>query len=156
MALLDEFRERGLIGPEEQEYGEPIDGLTEAGRAFVQARIKRVAKARGWKALGEVLESCRGINAREDLPFFVDEVWLFGSMLEEEKTDVGDVDLVVTTSMRPGYDIGTADQGYDQLIDQLGIDRSKGVLRYLASGAVQSRLVFQGTLGRRRPAARSA
>jgi predicted nucleotidyltransferase len=142
VALLDEFRERGLIGREEQEYGEPIDGLTDAGRAFVQARIKRVAKARGWKALGEVLEACRGINAREDLPFFVDEVWLFGSMLEEEKTEVGDVDLVVTTSMRPGYDIRTAHKRYDHLADELGINRSKGVLRYSAAGAVQSHLIY--------------
>jgi hypothetical protein len=55
MVILEELRDRGLIGPEERDHGESFDGLTDAGKALASARGQsRVAKSRAWSVLGDV------------------------------------------------------------------------------------------------------
>jgi DNA-binding MarR family transcriptional regulator len=132
MALLDEFQDRGLIGDEEDGEGSrerTFLGLTRAGMALVAAHArKRVPKARAWKAVDELLASSQAANDRADLPFVVDEVWLFGSILDDARPDVGDVDYVIEVSSRDGFDYDRAEARYAELgietYDMLGPSRA--------------------------------
>jgi predicted nucleotidyltransferase len=101
MMLLDELRDRGLIGEEKTESGGSIDGLTEKGHALAiaDARTRTPQKA-AWKKFDDFLVSCAAVNDRSELPFYVKKVWLFGSMIDPAQVDVGDIDFVVETGRR--------------------------------------------------------
>lgn len=106
MVLIEELRDRGFIGPEEQEYGAPRDGLTEKGLALAGAGGKRrVPKAKAMTVLQNLLAASSSVNSREDL---------LGSMINPSKADVGDIDLVLTTGLKEGFDGHTAAQRMDE------------------------------------------
>ncbi|EIM26681.1 hypothetical protein [Microvirga lotononidis] len=120
MVLIEELRDRGFIGPEEQEYGEPRDGLTGKGLALAGAGgKKRTPKDRARTVLQSLLTASSAVNSREDLPFNVQQIWLFGSMINPAKADVGDIDLVLTTGWKEGFDGHTAAQRMDEIAVQM-------------------------------------
>lgn len=58
MTLLDELRDRGLIGPEKSEIDQVFDGVTEAGRSLLVAKAtRRTNKAKAWKILRGFLKA---------------------------------------------------------------------------------------------------
>lgn len=104
LGVLEEFRDRSFMGPEEQEYGRPFDGLTELGKALVSAKgTKRVGREKAQQVLDEFLASCASVNARSDIPFHVREVWLFGSMIDPIREEVADIDLVPVYDTPPNW-----------------------------------------------------
>ncbi|BAF86863.1 unknown protein [Azorhizobium caulinodans ORS 571] len=120
LILLEELRERGLIGEEADEIGDVFDGLTPTGEALAHATArKRTPKAKARKVLEEFLAACERINARRDLPVEILEVWLFGSMLDPNKADVADIDLSVLTGTPADFK-GDIIKRYDELAKAMG------------------------------------
>lgn len=95
--LIEELRDRGLIGLGTDMCGRPQeDGLTERGKALASAKAAlRTPKAEAFKVLEGMLEAADGINTRPGLPFSIARIWLFGSMIDPGKPDVGDIDFHV-------------------------------------------------------------
>jgi len=79
---------------------------TIAGLAFAMASPKRFTRKAAQKQLDEFLRRCKELNGQEpdiDSPETicqVDEVIVYGSFAVDGTTDVGDVDLCVTWSVR--------------------------------------------------------
>lgn len=118
MVLLDELRDRGFIVDGASDY----DGLTEKGHtlAIADGRV-RTSKKVAWKKFEEFLSACAAVNARNDLPFYVDKVWLFGSMIDSAKTDVGDIDFVVELGNHEKMGTETRTKTYERIGRELGI-----------------------------------
>jgi hypothetical protein len=116
MVLLEELRDRGLLVDGPSNYR----GLTEKGDALSIADARaRTSKATAWKKFDEFLAACTAINARADLPFCVDKVWLFGSMIDLGTADVGDIDFVVETERRVEPEVST--KAYKRTAKELGL-----------------------------------
>lgn len=102
MILLEEFRDRELIGPEDDGCGQMIDGLTDRGRAVVAATgQKRISKSDAQKILDGFVANCVALNRANSTPFSISKVWLFGSLIDPGKADVGDIDIVVELEDSP-------------------------------------------------------
>lgn len=127
MVLLEELRDRGLLGLEEVEGRPPEDGLTEAGLALAGAGArKRTPKAAAQRILDRFLDACAAVNARSDLPFEIREVWLFGSMLDPAVEEVGDIDLVVQQGRTAAFEEGdSARERYRQLGKEMGAPETR-------------------------------
>ncbi|SFL68239.1 hypothetical protein [Methylorubrum salsuginis] len=130
MVLLEELRDRGLLGPEEMEDRPPEDGLIEAGLALAGAGArKRTPKAAAQRILDRFLDACTAVNARSDLPFEIREVWLFGSMLDPAVEAVGDIDLVVQQGRTAAFEGGDrAWKRYRQLGKEMGAPQASGLM----------------------------
>jgi predicted nucleotidyltransferase len=121
MMLLDELRDRGLIGEEKTDSGGSIDGLTEKGHALAIADARaRTLKKAAWIKFDDFLVSCAAVNDRSELPFYVKRVWLFGSMIDPAQVDVGDIDFVVETGRRA--DASKSRKIYKRLAKELRIN----------------------------------
>lgn len=130
MVLLHELRERGLIGLEKAETRSgTIDGLTHAGLALVAAVArKRTPKSKAREVLEKFLAACSAANAREDFPITIKEIWLFGSMIAAQKTEVADIDLVMVTEYRAKFD--DRRKQLKQLAEAIGGENVCSNLRY--------------------------
>jgi predicted nucleotidyltransferase len=148
MILLDELRDRGLIGAENAE-GPKFDGLTEKGMALIGAKAtKRVTKLKAWTILTDFLKACADANARDDLPFDVEKVWLFGSLIDDEKTGVADIDIVPVFGYPARYSFEARRARFTKLAEQLGgqdILRNAGVFELIhAESFVIRQLLYGG------------
>lgn len=98
-ALLGEAWCRGLIAVVDRDGGKSEDGridLTHSGLALVTATGRdRTPKARAELVLGSVLQNAQALAADSLAPRKVEKIWVFGSLIDENKKDVGDIDLVV-------------------------------------------------------------
>lgn len=72
--------------------------LTRDGQAIVAASaMTRSSKSKAAKVLDELLQKAERLSKDAHAPTEVDQIWVFGSFIDETKADVGDLDLVVTT-----------------------------------------------------------
>jgi hypothetical protein len=86
--------------------------LTPGGEAMVRGKAKpRTPLAKAQAVLDEFLARVHALNCDENAVRYVDEVWLFGSVLQGVET-VGDIDLALVTDRRPQYRIKG---GYEQM-----------------------------------------
>jgi predicted nucleotidyltransferase len=75
--------------------------LTAKGRQFVAATFaKPVKRKTAEKALEGLLARVEEINADDDLAFTIEEVVLFGSLLDDTRELLGDVDVAVAIARR--------------------------------------------------------
>lgn len=104
--LVEELRDRGFIGDATGDFGIPIeDGLTTKGKALGSAKATaRTPKEKASKVFDGLLDAAERINARSDLQFRVREIWLFGSMVDPDKADVGDIDFCLEFDRPPAFD----------------------------------------------------
>jgi predicted nucleotidyltransferase len=150
IVLLDELRDRGLIGPEKSDADQEFDGVTEAGASLLAAKAtRRVNKARAWKILKSFLNACAEINTRSDLPFDVQEVWLFGSMIDDNKGDVADIDIApVFGRPKPFSDFKVREARFRELANQMGgaaVVNNAGVFApFRAESYVIGQLIYGG------------
>lgn len=110
LGVLQEAADAGMLGMVVKEDSSPYSSgnastpkmcLTVAGLAVVAASmVKRMEKAKAAKLLDGLLRNAAAINADPKAPVSVDEIWIFGSMVDEARNDVGDIDFVVVTSRR--------------------------------------------------------
>ena len=146
--MIEEFRQRGLIGREQRGLRSvDDDGLTQAGRALASAKgNKRAPRAKAQAIFDAYIENCAKLNARTDLPFRIEQVWLFGSMLNEEREDVGDVDFVpIFSRTSDALDFDEEQRQYDRLADSLGISRRGLLDGVFIDERVRSRLTLNGS-----------
>jgi predicted nucleotidyltransferase len=104
--VFEECLDRRLI--------EAQDGfrLTPGGEAMVRGKAKpRTPLAKAQALLDEFLARVHALNSDEYAVRYVEEVWLFGSVLRGAET-VGDIDLALVTDRRPQYRIKG---GYEQM-----------------------------------------
>jgi predicted nucleotidyltransferase len=104
--LVEELRDRGFIGDVAGDFVIPVvDGLTAKGRALGSAKATaRTQKEKARQVFDGLLDAAERINARNDLPFRVREIWLFGSMVDPDKADVGDIDFCLEIDRPPAFD----------------------------------------------------
>jgi predicted nucleotidyltransferase len=72
--------------------------LSTLGAAVVSASArKRASKAKAHEVLDQILTNAAKLSGDKRAPEVVDQIWVFGSLIDDEKPDVGDLDIVVTT-----------------------------------------------------------
>jgi len=87
---------------------------TKDGEAFAHASLRcRTPATRAWELLDELLGWVDVYNKDPDHTRFVDQIWLFGSLMRGE-VDVADVDLAIDWSHRPAFD-----QQWDLLAERI-------------------------------------
>lgn len=94
--VFEECLDRGLIDPETLK-------ITENGDKIAQAKAQRrtpIAKAK--VLLSDFLQRVDDLNHDPKGVHYVNQVWLFGSLMRDEKT-VGDIDLAIETARRPDF-----------------------------------------------------
>lgn len=105
MALFQELADSGVILQAKRqgifEGQQHLRQLTDIGMAIYSATAqKRQPKAKAQKVIAEVISNIEAANLDEHLPFFIAQVWLFGSMVRPEATDVGDIDIAFDIKFR--------------------------------------------------------
>jgi len=109
LALIQDSHDLGLIGmvtdpeldmfPQLANMNQPELGLTTAGLAVANASAtRRMEKAKARALFDGLLEKAAKMNADPKAPIKVDRIWLFGSMVDESKSEVGDIDFVIEHS----------------------------------------------------------
>lgn len=116
LALLSEMEANGLIGKDpDYDYGHGF-GLTTKGRGLAHASdTPRITKAKAKPILDQLLKNIEATKLIEGFPRKVTKVWLFGSMIDATKTDVGDVDVVVESEPTPEFS-GSNWQNADKIL----------------------------------------
>jgi predicted nucleotidyltransferase len=105
-AFLGEALHRKYIDIGHHE-GEPIEDvrtrrrqfleLTSTGEAIVSASArKRTLKPKAEKVLDDILRQAVRLSEDAHAPTAVDQIWVFGSVIDDAKPDVGDLDIVIT------------------------------------------------------------
>ena len=92
--VVEECLDRGLLDVE-------TFRVTEDGEAIARAKAgKRTSLARAKTVLGDFLERVAKLNRDPSAINLVEQVWLFGSLMQERET-VGDIDLALRIIRRP-------------------------------------------------------
>lgn len=72
------------------------------GSALAQASfLKRISRAKAEPLLAGALERAEAYNDDPDKPLWVEQLALFGSLLNEDVTDFGDGDIQMRCAVRP-------------------------------------------------------
>jgi len=105
LAVLAELEENGLIGDERNAmFGASYRGLTDRGFGLTSSTAtRRAPKRNAQKVLDALLDRAAGINGDPDVTLCADRIWVFGSMIDPEREDVGDIDFVVENSVKVSY-----------------------------------------------------
>ena len=96
--VIEELLRRGYLEDRGvmPDDGRPVFATTIAGNAFKMASAaKPVKRATAERVLREFLERVRELPTRDEYLYVVDRVILFGSMLDEQRETVNDIDLVL-------------------------------------------------------------
>lgn len=156
IAVLSELEANGLTGIEAGEgvlstwerYGLTDKGLALAGAAATK-RIPRKTAERKFRGL---LERAEKVNSDPYTARLVERIWLFGSLLDPEKSDVGDIDVVVE-SVRTGEFESLFEEGTGKAWDYLCRhypDLMTDARSYLAYVASDSTVLHKMLFGPRR------
>jgi predicted nucleotidyltransferase len=96
IALMSEFEANGLIGKDSDFDYRDEGGLTTKGRGLANANaISRTLKSKAVPILEELLDRIKATTSIKDFPRRITKVWIFGSMIDDAKHDVGDIDIVI-------------------------------------------------------------
>lgn len=98
-ALLGEAWLRDLISTVDDRWLHDDDGmlgLTRSGVAVIAAEKRgRTSKEKANAVLQDMLRRVEDLSKDPKAPMKVDKIWVFGSLLDESKDDVGDIDVVI-------------------------------------------------------------
>jgi hypothetical protein len=95
--VFEECLDRSLIDPKNE------SGLSERGEAIARGKAKhRTPRAKAQALLEDFLQRIDKLNHDPDGVRYIEEVWLFGSMMRGEDT-VGDIDMALLSDRRPEY-----------------------------------------------------
>jgi hypothetical protein len=104
-ALIAELVQRKLLEQAEPWPGDPRPFYRQGAAAprLAAARfLKPIDRERATRLLDEFLQRVNAVDANDDLVFEVAEVRIFGSYLDPNRSELGDLDLVVTLTPRGG------------------------------------------------------
>lgn len=102
----------------DRSFIEDRDGLivTAAGEALARGKASpRTPLAKALQVLDDFLTRVDAMNSDDEAVRYVEEVWLFGSVLRQAET-VGDIDLAIATRRRPKY---AGKSGYNRMLSHL-------------------------------------
>ncbi|MCV9964939.1 hypothetical protein OIU34_23885 [Pararhizobium sp. BT-229] len=109
-AMVGESRERGLIEmrmPRGAENGPAAwirPALTDAGEAVASASArKRSSKQAAAVVLDDILRNAQCLLKDKKAPMEVEQIWVFGSFVDPDKPDVGDLDVAITERRKDGF-----------------------------------------------------
>jgi predicted nucleotidyltransferase len=129
MCRVDPF-ERSRTWHAESEADSPDDsleywGTTIAGNALAKARIgKPIPRAKAQELLDGLVDRARAINADPASPFLVARIAVFGSFVDETRSEVGDVDVHLVFERRVDGD------RYGELAEQAATAAEAGGRRF--------------------------
>ncbi|NTF17785.1 hypothetical protein G6L37_05180 [Agrobacterium rubi] len=109
--VLQEFADAGFLAiPDEHRRGDFAHDLTDKGASLSYGTTaRRTSKVKAQKVLDDLLARCVRFNADTRAVEFVERVWVFGSMIDPDKSDVADIDLVIETGRRDDFPKGRKD-----------------------------------------------
>ncbi|MER8748097.1 hypothetical protein NKH57_02285 [Mesorhizobium sp. M1050] len=135
--VFEECLDRGLIDQETLK-------LTDSGEAIARAKAKRrTPYSQAQTQLDEFLDRVNALNQDPDAVNFVEEVWLFGSLLREQDS-VGDIDLALKKARRPRYagDYDGMLRHIDRLLSRISDAPSHWERRWSKEGWITDRVLF--------------
>jgi hypothetical protein len=118
--------------------------LTDSGEAVARAKVKRRTPLRQAHALLDAfLDRVDALNRDPEAVNFVEEVWLFGSLLREQES-VGDIDLALKKTRRPEYagDYDGMLRHVDRLLSKISDAPSHWERRWSKESWITSRALF--------------
>lgn len=103
--LLQELLDRGDIAlPADSDPTQFYVELTDAGRSLLASKtVPRTPIAEADLVLERFLERIKVFNDDPDNPEFIEQAWLFGSVMRREET-VGDIDIAVSLERKPQFE----------------------------------------------------
>jgi predicted nucleotidyltransferase len=83
----------------------PCYQVTMAGNALANARaVKRIGRRKADDLLAKFVDRVKVVNANDDLGYYVPETYVFGSYLQPDAKDFGDIDIALDLALRPIID----------------------------------------------------
>lgn len=103
VGLYQELADAGLIYQTcDTSSAHDFDWLTPSGAAIALASArKRRSKNDARKVVDQILNNAMTINGDTKFPFVIERIWLFGSMVNPDKDEVGDIDIVIESVIKP-------------------------------------------------------
>ncbi len=94
--LIKGLQERKFVEEKEDDYS-----LTLHGAALSIARcVPPIHKEKADRLLADFMDRVREVNESDDYLYRVSGVWLFGSYIDDNATDYGDIDIAVELSRK--------------------------------------------------------
>lgn len=112
LAVINECLEENLL---EQIDKPPFHsyGLTNAGCAIAEATArKRSPKETGRRILNSIIHNAAELNSNPNSLFVVDKIWVFGSYINPQKDDIGDLDIAFEISNTDNYPDNALNRDY--------------------------------------------
>jgi len=109
LSTLNQFWAHGLVELcETPSYPRGVVNLTDAGRGISAASFtKRISRARANELLENLLQRASQINSTigkpGESPLAVSKIWIYGSFLDENRDELGDIDLVIETTRTDSF-----------------------------------------------------
>ena len=108
VAVLGRLEQEGFLERSEQKWGgkpTPVWTTTVSGGALAQASfLKPITREKAESLLAGVVERATIYNDDPERPLWIERITLFGSLLDGDATDFGDVDLQLVHATRPSPD----------------------------------------------------
>lgn len=147
IGLIEECYRAGLMefGPEK--YCRPgIENrflkLTGQGIGIAAASAtKRTSKKVAMTHLEDLLSRCSTNNADTKSPVEIGEVWIYGSMLDETKEDVGDIDIVILARRKAAFEGRSITTHIDEHFPGL-LPKTRDPLSFNAESAFLQKAVY--------------
>jgi predicted nucleotidyltransferase len=110
-AFMSECQDRGFfemrvpaIYDEDDSEEKKVLHLSRKGLAVATASArKRATKVRAKSVLDKMIVNAAKVLSDPSSPLLINQIWVFGSFIDETKADVGDLDVVVTHSHAKGW-----------------------------------------------------
>ena len=147
LAILQEMEDKGWLSADPSSYrNEAYGRLTDEGRAFLHgATTKRVPRAKAVAELDAMAQRAEVFNALGTRLKAVEEIWAFGSVLEEAATDVGDLNIcIVLTDSKFAKSLD--DRQYADAAAAEAVMLGRPGRRYSAPFDIAKRAVIDGAL----------
>ena len=148
--LVENLLERGLIesarGPAFGIFHGLLEAeryqVTTAGNALANARaVKRISRQRADELLASFIDRVREINANDVYGYYVPEAYVFGSYLDDDAKDLGDIDIALDLALRPIIDRDIVK--YSQSRASLSGKRLPGFLDRIAYAETEVRTILK-------------
>lgn len=100
-AIIEELARQGFIEPDPDGQKEGFYRTTGLGLSLANARaVKPITRDKADKIFADFMKRVEQVNARDELAYYVEQVGLFGSYVDNKATDFADIDIMVDIQQR--------------------------------------------------------
>lgn len=105
IAILSEMTAMGWFSSDTAGYSNArLASLTPEARSFMAASMgKRIPRDRALAMANEVIANAAAFNGLPRQIKTIPRIWLFGSLIDDSRHDVGDIDIVIEQDFSPWY-----------------------------------------------------